>query len=318
MVMEQVQANKVFLLPGELCVSKEPTEIATLLGSCVAVCLFNRKFGFGGMNHFMLSKTPIGDSPSTKHGDYSTKMLIKMMLSCDDSIPNLEATILGGGNVTGHLNVGKGIGANNIICARDVLEEHKIQVVNKSIGGDFGRKVYFKNWTGMIEVRKIEKSSQTRFIEEKKSSLAQRNIKVLVIDDSPTVRSLIIEAISIDPQIEVVAEASNPYEAREKLLEFDPDVLCLDIIMPKMDGITFLKKLFLFRPKPVIIISTVAQKNSKLREQAEKIGAVDVIDKEELKIYQGMDLVRSILIPKIKSAATALVEKKTQDELDKI
>jgi two-component system chemotaxis response regulator CheB len=310
--------KRVFILPGELCVSREPVEIATLLGSCVAVCLFNRKYKFGGMNHYMLPRPPAGVSPCGKHGDYSIDLLIKMMLSHDDVITNLDATILGGANVTGHLNVGTGIGANNIIMARDTLARHRISVVGKSIGGENGLKVYFKSWTGEIEARKIEKSSQTQFIEEKKKTFSSQGIKVLVVDDSATVRNIIIQALSADPAIQVVGEAANPYEARELLLEHDPDVICLDIIMPKMDGLTFLKKLFLYKPKPVIIISTVAQAGSRLREQAQQIGAVDVIDKEDLELYKGLDVVRSVLIPKIKAASTVWVKKKSAEELDKI
>ncbi|RKY36369.1 MAG: hypothetical protein DRP78_03810 [Candidatus Omnitrophota bacterium] len=309
--------KKIFLLPGELFVSREPVEIDTLLGSCVAICLFNRKQCFGGMNHFMLSHPPLGTVASGKHGDYSSKILIQKMLSFDQNTQNLEAFVLGGGNVTGHLSIGAGIGAKNIILAKQILEEYRIKITHKDIGGILGRKVYFKNWNGEIIVKKIEKSIQSRAIEQKRMDLAKRRIKVLIVDDSALIRSIITEAISIDPQIEVVGQAENPYVAREIMLEKDPDVLCLDIIMPKMDGITFLKKLFLYKPKPVIIISTVAQKGSKLREQAQRIGAVDVIDKEDLELYNGMDVVRSALINKIKAASKVWVQKKTKEELAK-
>lgn len=310
--------NKIFLLPGELAVEKKPTEIATLLGSCVAVCLYNKKLKFGGMNHFMLAKTRPGESPTGKNGDYSTNMLVKMMLAQDSNKANIEATIIGGGNVTEALVGGVSIGANNIVIAKEILQGHGIAIVKSNVGGDFGRKVYFKNWTGEIEVRKIERSDQARAIDERKKTLRTRKIKVLIVDDSPIVRSIISQAISVDPDIEVVGEAENPYEARELLLQHDPDVICLDVIMPRMDGLTFLKKLFMFKPKPVIVISTVVQKGSKLREQALKIGAVDVIDKEDLELYKGMETIRSMLISKIKSASTVWLKKKSKDELDLI
>lgn len=311
-------AEKVFLLPCELYVSKEPAEIATLLGSCVGICLYNKKFSFGGMNHYMLASAHPGEAPSGKFGDYSTEMLIKMMLSHDNDVKNIDATVLGGGNVTGHLGVGAGIGAGNIIIARDMLAKYNIRVIAKHIGGDHGRKIHFKNWTGEIDVQKIEKSEQTKVIEEKRKDLKGRKIKVLVVDDSKTVRNIITSGISQDPDIEIAGEAADPYEAREILLEKDPDVICLDIIMPKMDGITFLKKLFLYKPKPVIIISTVAQAGSKLRDQAERIGAVDVIDKEDLKLYSDKNLVESVLTNKIKAAANVFVAKKSKEDLEKI
>jgi two-component system, chemotaxis family, protein-glutamate methylesterase/glutaminase len=310
--------QKIFLLPGEMHVTRAPTEIATLLGSCVAVCLYNYRQGFGGMNHFMLPGPTQDNVISGKHGSYAMELLIKMMLAEDPLVSNLQATVIGGGNVTGHLDIGQGIGAKNIVFARDILEKNKITIKHANIGGDFGRKVHFKSWTGEVEVKKIEKSSQTQFIEEKKKEFAARRIKVLLVDDSVLVRSIIRDAISIDPEIEVVGEAANPYEARELILEHDPDVICLDIIMPRMDGITFLKKLFIYLPKPVIIISTVAQQNSELRAQAEKIGAVAVMDKEDLQLYKGLDLVRSMLIPRIKAAAAVWVRKKTDDEINQV
>ena len=109
--------------------------------------------------------------------------------------------------------------------------------------------------------------------------------------------------------------AEDAYHARELFLEKDPDVITLDIIMPKTDGITFLKKLFVYKPKPTIVISTVAQKGSKIREQVSAIGAVDVLDKEELKLYEGIEHVSSILTAKIKRAAAMYLKKKTKEEV---
>lgn len=309
--------ERVYLLPGELHVSKMNTEIATLVGSCVAICLYNRKHQFGGMNHYMLPTAPQGCPACAKHGDHAIDLLVRMMLVYDPVVDNLEATIIGGGNVMGHLG-GMGIGENNIAIAQEMLKKQGIKVVNTSLGEDFGRKIRFENWTGLVEVRKIEKSEQMRELEAKKKMFNQRGVRVLIVDDSKTIRDILTEALSDDPGIEVVGQAADPYEAREMMLERDPDLICLDIIMPKMDGMTFLKKLFLYAPKPVIIISTIAQKDSLVAEKAKRIGAIEVIDKEDLKLYQGMDLVRSKLIPKIKSSAAVWVKKKTAEELNSI
>jgi chemotaxis receptor (MCP) glutamine deamidase CheD/FixJ family two-component response regulator len=314
-----MEPKKFFLLPAEMYFEEEPTEISTLLGSCVSVCLFNRKLLIGGMNHFMLDKAPPGQEPSTKFGDYATEALIQTMLSCDRNTANIEAAILGGGNVVGHLNIENGIGARNIAIARGILNKHNITIVDsRHTGGDYGRRLFFRTWNGELIVRRIEKSEETKITEAKKKELSHRKITVLVVDDSRTIRAIISDAISSDPDIEVVGQAEDPYEARELLLEYDPDVICLDIIMPRMDGITFLKKLFLYKPKPVIIISTVVQRDSKIRQQAESIGAVDVIDKAELEIYKNPEKVRSVLAAKIKLAAAVFVKKKTKEQLDNI
>ena len=85
-----------------------------------------------------------------------------------------------------------------------------------------------------------------------------RKIRVLVVDDSAIVRKILTEALSSGPDLEVVGQAPDPYVARDKILSLKPDVLTLDIEMPRMDGLTFLKKLMHFRPMPVIVISSLA------------------------------------------------------------
>jgi two-component system chemotaxis response regulator CheB len=106
-----------------------------------------------------------------------------------------------------------------------------------------------------------------------------RKIKVLVVDDSAVVRKMITDALNRDPQIEVVGTAPDPYIAREMILQLEPDVLTLDIDMPRMDGITFLKILQQHRPMPVIIISSLSQTGSRAAYEALQAGAVDVLAK---------------------------------------
>lgn len=104
-------------------------------------------------------------------------------------------------------------------------------------------------------------------------------IKVLVVDDSAVVRKMICDALAKDPQIEVVGTAPDPYIARDKIKETNPDVLTLDIEMPRMDGLTFLKILQQHRPIPVIIISSLTQTGSSAAMEALQNGAVEVLAK---------------------------------------
>ena len=108
---------------------------------------------------------------------------------------------------------------------------------------------------------------------------ACKKIKVLVVDDSAVVRRMISEALAKDPGIEVVGTAVDPYDARDKIQELNPDVLTLDIEMPRMDGITFLKILQQHRPIPVIIISSLSQAGSRAAIEALEAGAVEVLGK---------------------------------------
>lgn len=106
-----------------------------------------------------------------------------------------------------------------------------------------------------------------------------RKIKVLIVDDSAIVRKLLGEALSGHPDIEVVGTAPDPYIARDKILTLHPDVVTLDIEMPRMDGLTFLKKLARYHPLPVIVISSLAQASSQAALEAMRSGAVHVLAK---------------------------------------
>jgi two-component system, chemotaxis family, protein-glutamate methylesterase/glutaminase len=103
--------------------------------------------------------------------------------------------------------------------------------------------------------------------------------KVLVVDDSAIVRKLIADALRKEPSIEVVGGAADPFMARDMIQRFQPDVLTLDIEMPRMDGLTFLRKLMAHRPLPVIIVSSVTQAGSVASVEALRAGAIDVIAK---------------------------------------
>jgi two-component system chemotaxis response regulator CheB len=131
----------------------------------------------------------------------------------------------------------------------------------------------------------------------------ENKIRVLVVDDSAVVRRMISEALALDPAIEVVGTACDPYIARDKILELQPDVLTLDIEMPRMDGLTFLKILQQHRPMPVVVISSLTQTGSKAALTALEYGAVDVLAKPTSAWNLGS--LREQLAHRIKGAARA-------------
>jgi two-component system chemotaxis response regulator CheB len=131
----------------------------------------------------------------------------------------------------------------------------------------------------------------------------QRKIRTLVVDDSAVVRRMISDALSQDPEIEVVGAACDPYVARDMILQLEPDVLTLDIEMPRMDGLTFLKILQEHRPMPVIIVSSLTQAGSKLALRALELGAVDVVAKQSSAWNIGS--LRDQLAHRVKGAARA-------------
>jgi len=110
-------------------------------------------------------------------------------------------------------------------------------------------------------------------------TIQNRKIRVMVVDDSAIVRKILSETIALEADMEVVATAPDPYVARDKILALKPDVMTLDIEMPRMDGLTFLKKLMKFHPMPVIIISSLTKASCEISLEALASGAVEVMEK---------------------------------------
>jgi two-component system chemotaxis response regulator CheB len=137
-----------------------------------------------------------------------------------------------------------------------------------------------------------------------------RKIRVLIVDDSAIVRKLLSEALSGEPDIEIAGTAPDPYVARDKILSLQPDVLTLDIEMPRMDGLTFLGKVMRFHPMPVIIISSLAQPSCRIALEALEVGAVEVLGKPGGPYSVGE--LRQILGAKVRAAAAARLRPRTQ------
>ena len=104
-------------------------------------------------------------------------------------------------------------------------------------------------------------------------------VRVLIVDDSAVMRQLLSTLLSADPEIEVVGTAPDPHVARERIKTLNPDVITLDVEMPHMDGVTFLRKIMTLRPMPVVMISTLTQAGAETTLEALEIGAVDFVAK---------------------------------------
>ncbi len=135
-------------------------------------------------------------------------------------------------------------------------------------------------------------------------------IRVLIVDDSAVVRQIFEKELSRDPAIEVVGTAPDPYYARDKIVALKPDVIILDIEMPRMDGLTFLKKLMKSYPIPVIIVSSLSAKGGEVAMEAMESGAVEVMCKPGAAYTVGDMSIE--LIEKIKAAATVKLDKRRE------
>ena len=135
----------------------------------------------------------------------------------------------------------------------------------------------------------------------------KNKIKVLIVDDSQLIRKILADILGRDGALEVVGVAVDPLDAREKIKELSPDVITLDIEMPKMDGITFLRNLMRLRPMPVVMISTLTAKGAAITLEALELGAVDYIPKPKMAVKDALPALAAEIIAKVKYAARANV-----------
>jgi two-component system chemotaxis response regulator CheB len=140
-------------------------------------------------------------------------------------------------------------------------------------------------------------------------------ISVLVIDDSALMRKLLTNIINSDPRMEVVGTAEDPYVARDQIKKLNPDVLTLDIEMPKMNGITFLRNLMRLRPMPVLMVSTLTEKGAAATLESLSLGAFDYVSKSTLQEDWGIDKFSMMVIEKVHLASVANVNALSQSSL---
>jgi two-component system chemotaxis response regulator CheB len=134
------------------------------------------------------------------------------------------------------------------------------------------------------------------------------SIKVLIVDDSALIRSLLSEIVNLEKDMYLVGAAPDAYVARDFVNRFKPDVITLDIEMPKVDGLTFLEKLMKAHPTPVLMISTLTERGADATLRALELGAIDYIAKPKLGVAQGIEEYRQLIVDKIRIAAQAKVK----------
>jgi chemotaxis protein CheD len=145
-------AKRVYLAPGQLFASSEPVQATTILGSCVAVCLWDLDAGIGGLNHFLL---PEGAPPGPRFAAQAVPLLVSKVVQLGASPARLRAKLFGGACVLDAFRVSQALGARNVEAARQLLAAAQIHVVAEDVGGDLGRKLVFEVQTGSAWIRAI-------------------------------------------------------------------------------------------------------------------------------------------------------------------
>ncbi|MFP4332853.1 MAG: chemotaxis protein CheD [Campylobacterales bacterium] len=145
--------EKKFINVGEIYVAKKPTEIVTILGSCVAVCLYDTTNKIGAMNHYLVPLWNGNGLASPKYGDVSVEKLVKHMFDQGCKPYNIIAKIFGGSNINIKSAEGMLIGKKNVIIAKEILAKHKIKIQAEDTGGNRGRRIMLVSDTGKIMLK---------------------------------------------------------------------------------------------------------------------------------------------------------------------
>lgn len=154
--------KQIFLLPGQWALPHEPSELTTILGPCVAVCLFDHSRAIGGMNHFLLAEGGASGRERSRYGDTACEDLVQCFFASGSRSKDLEARLIGGSNV-GRLSAAQGfsLGERNAAMARSVLLRHGIEVSFEDTGGGSARRIRFQSGSGVLEVKTIDGASSS-------------------------------------------------------------------------------------------------------------------------------------------------------------
>lgn len=312
--MAYTSVKDIPLCVGELIVAKGPVTVSTVLGSCVSVCLFVNDQSAGGMIHFALPK-PMGNvqlNDEYRYASIAIPKLIKELVRLSGcEISQISAKIVGGSSEEDtQFKSQHQAGLENIRSAKTLLTEYGIPIVGESTGGSTGRKVIFHIPSGRLQVAKIAETKPPTQLPEKveKKTLSRR--KVLIVDDSKTIRDLLKRILSTDPDLEIVGLAADAVEADHLVKTLKPDVITLDIHMPIMTGLEWLAKLLPKNPIPVVMISSLQFQEGNEVFRALELGAVDYIQKPS---FSDIGNAGPLIREKIKEASFAKVIRHKQN-----
>ncbi|MDQ1243875.1 MAG: chemotaxis protein CheD [Campylobacterota bacterium] len=152
--------KSTFIHVGEIYIDTSPMSISTILGSCIAVCLYDSNLQIGGMNHYLLPFWNNNGLQSPKYGNISIPLLIEKMLNKGSKIKNLEAKIFGGAALNIAVSNGLMIGEKNISVAHEILEQYKIKITAQDVGGSNGRKILFNLDKGKVLLKYTSNSGE--------------------------------------------------------------------------------------------------------------------------------------------------------------
>lgn len=312
-------SGTTFILPGQLAFGREGDDLKTILGSCVAVVLYDREQKLGGMNHYLLTDAPPDVAPTPRYGAVAMRKLFDGVCAMGTSPERLVAKIYGGGNVIDSLKKDKdSIGARNISLAREQLKSFGIKIVEEDVGGDRSRRIHFNCTTGEVtsQLGEDKSGSHAEKLPVNLSGFSsiglKQSVSVLIVDDSATVRT-IFQRIFEKAGIKVLGTAADAFQARALIVKEKPDVITLDIEMPQMSGVKFLEKLMKHFPVPTVMVSSLDSQGEAAVRSLE-IGAIEFVHKPSQFDPNVLKTLGESLVEKVKAAANQTVVKRVRQE----
>ncbi len=305
--------NTHYLYPGKLAAFKEETVISTLLGSCIAVAIHDPTTGIGGLNHYLLAEPFPNETGNSRYGSFAIPTLIDECVKLGAQRNKLQAKIYGGANVISVSQLGEGIGKRNIEIAERMLKELGIPILEKNVAGESARtiKLNTANFAILHNVSNHSGANKVVDVSGFRPLSVAKNVKVLIVDDSATVRTLFTNIFTKNG-LEVVGAAADAYQARELIMLKKPDVMTLDIEMPKMSGVMFLEKIMKHLPIPVVMVSSLAS-NGEAALKSLELGAIEFVHKPSQFDPAVLKDLASLLIDKVRAAASVNVIKKMKE-----
>ena len=284
----------IFIKSGEIYFSKEKEAlIETIVGSCIAICIFDREKQLSGICHYRLQtgdKSELSPVNENDYGNIAILNLLKKFKATGANPKNLEIKVIGGADIESNASFSQGdIGSQNIEIALKTISEFGLNVTAKSVGGDKGKKIRFNTKNGKVQLLELAEE------------MPRKKKGVLIIDDSPSIRKLLRRIIEGSDKFQVIGEAENPIIAKELIDKNRPDAITLDVNMPLMDGLTFLKTELSILSIPTIMISSLSPSESDIIFESLKHGAFDYIQKPNLK---ELDLLSKKLIDLLNAATS--------------
>ncbi len=271
--------KKKFLFRDQWFLGEEPFIIATLLGSGSGAVTFHIPSAeTGAMVNFTVSKVESGGLLDDSFDYPQIDECLNAIRAAGGDFSSIKVSILTTQWDESVLPPGKLEFVLDKLKSK--LESEGAADIETRVEQHPGMKVFFKNWENGIRV--VGTGLPPYCMAENPGP--HEKTTILVVDDSSLIQNILKRTLADDPELEVMGTASDVFAAAEQIMEWDPDVILLDVIMPQTNGIQFLEELMHYYPKPVVIFSTLGKTGGNVQQQAMELGAVDVIDKRKFSL----------------------------------